>query len=89
MNEKNREHLEKKVLDNSPYVGFFVNRVPQNVFLDFKKLAKNEHCNDYGLTLKTLVDVYNEKKILFKLLKDKINELSDKDEQDKQMCEKI
>lgn len=74
MNERVKKHLEKEDL----YPGFFINRIPQYVSLDFKKLARDEHCNDYGLTLKTLVDVYNEKKILFQLLKDKIKELNEK-----------
>jgi len=74
VNERVKEHLEKENL----YPGFFINRIPRHISLDFKRLAKDEHCNDYGLTLKTLVDVYNEKKMLFQLLKDKIEELNEK-----------
>lgn len=80
MNDRVKKHLDKKAESKELYANFFINRIPQHIFLDFKNLAKDEHCNDYGLTLKTLMDVYNEKKILFKLLEDKIEELGGKDE---------
>ena len=51
------EKEEKKIIDRKhPFI--YMDRVPNRTFDAFMKLAKEEFCNDYGMTLKYLVDFY-------------------------------
>ena len=74
MNDKTKAIVEERAFSR-----ISINRIPQTTFFGFKEIAK-EHCDDYGLTLKTLVDNYNEQRVINKIL---IEKLGEKNEQDK------
>ena len=42
--------------DKLEAVSFTISRVPRRTFIIFKKLAQEEFCSDYGMTLKFLLD---------------------------------
>lgn len=43
--------------EEKEYFGLSINRVPKKTLDDFKKLAFEEFANDYGMTLKYLLDM--------------------------------
>lgn len=48
------EKVKKFIKEHKPDLS--ISRVPPNTLETFKKLATSEFCNDYGMTLKWLVD---------------------------------
>lgn len=68
MNDKTKAIMEERAFSR-----ISINRIPQPTFFDFKELAK-EHCDDYGLTLKTLVDSFKEQRVINRILIEKLGE---------------
>ena len=72
----NMNDKTKAIMDERAFSRISINRIPQPTFFNFKEIAK-EHCDDYGLTLKTLVDSFKEQRVINKIL---IEKLGEKDE---------
>ncbi len=76
----------KKVLEkNKP--DLVINRVPDDTLKSFKDLAEKEFKNDYGFTLKWLLDMYLPKFIIFDMqlqeLSERISKLEYEEKKDK------
>jgi len=55
-NEIRIDEIKEKIFTRRP--DLVIDRVPEKIRVMFKELAKEDFCNDYGMTLKFLVDFY-------------------------------
>lgn len=66
--------------------GLTIGRIPGKTYKQFVELAKNEFCNDYGLTLKHVLGVYKglmpledeALRLMFKELEERIESIEQK-----------
>lgn len=58
--------LRKFLLEHKPALTIY--RVPEKTLEHFKQLAKDEFCNDYGMTLKWLLDNASTFAVIFGIL---------------------
>lgn len=50
------DDIRARIVTNYPNLN--IGRIPEKTFQEFKLLAKQEFCNDYGMCLKHLLDFY-------------------------------
>ena len=75
------DEFQKKVREIKDKVntrGLVINRVPKNTHEIFLKLAEEEFCDDFGMTLKYLLDNFSLWKLLFENLDMKLDNIFEK-----------
>lgn len=53
---KDVKDIKDKIARKYPYL--YIDRMPLKTFEVFKKMARDDFCSDYGMTLKHLIDFY-------------------------------